>query len=163
MEIIQVDGHTLREAAAIHAESWQASHRAFCSAEFVARHTPSRQEAYLKGKLDACAKLFMLVAGKPVGIVSVTGSLIEDLYVLPSSQNQGFGAVLLRHAVSECAGVPTLWTLENNDSAARFYGRNGFAPTGRRNVVAGRLGEIEFALTDKPKAEQLFSGRTDNL
>ena len=83
--IIPVDGSNIRDAAAIHSASWQESHRSFCSPDFVALHTPEHQLAYLQEKLEQGSRLFMLTDGDPVGIVSVTGSLIEDLYILPDS------------------------------------------------------------------------------
>ena len=116
-------------------------------------HTPERQRAYLGKKLDGGAKLFMLVDEGPVGIVSVTGSLIEDLYVLPDRQNRGCGTRLLQFAVKQCADTPTLWVLENNVDAARLYRRMGFREAGRRNAVAEGLDEIEFAMSIPPTAE----------
>ena len=44
----------------------------------------------------------MLVEEMPIGIVSVTDSLIEDLYILPDKQNMGYGTKLLQFAVSQC-------------------------------------------------------------
>ena len=83
---------------------------------------------------------------RPIGIVSITGSVIEDLYILPEQQNRGFGTKLLRHAINQCSDVPTLWILENNKDAERLYRRIGFKPTGRRNSITNELDEIEFAL-----------------
>ena len=146
--IIPVDQTNLAEAAAIHSISWKESHRAFCSEEFTEMHTPQRQLEYLQGKMNRGTKLYMLVEGKPAGIVSVTGSLIEDLYVLPEMQGMGCGTRLLQYAVSQCTGRPVLWILENNQRAARLYRRMGFAETGRRNVIVSGLDEIEFALQE---------------
>ena len=69
---------------------------------------------------------------KPVGIVSVTGSLIEDLYVLPDLQNRGYGTELLRFAMRQCKDTPVLWILENNTDAERLYRRMGFQEPGRK-------------------------------
>ena len=144
--ITAVDASNIREAAAVHAASWQASHRAFCAPDFVALHSPERQRAYLEQKITEGSRLYMLVKEKPVGVVSVTGSLIEDLYVLPDEQNRGFGTELLRHAMAQCGGTPVLWILENNAGAERLYRRMGFVPTGRRNRITDGLDEIEFTL-----------------
>ena len=76
--IVTVDPSNLSEAAAIHSVSWQESHRSFCSPEFIALHTPQHQEAYLQKKIDNGSKLFIMIADKPIGVVSVTGNLIED-------------------------------------------------------------------------------------
>ena len=89
--IVPVDPSNLSDAAAVHALAWQASHQAFCSLDFIQLHTPERQAGYLKSKLDTGSRIYLLLTDEPVGIVSVTGSLIEDLYVLPERQNLGYG------------------------------------------------------------------------
>lgn len=144
--IVTVDASNIEQAAAVHAASWQASHRAFCSPEFVALHTAARQQAYLQEKMARGSRVYLLIEGSPVGVVSVSGSLIEDLYILPEKQNRGFGSRLLRFAMDACAGTPTLWILENNRGAERLYRRMGFRETGRRNAITDGLDEIEFVL-----------------
>lgn len=132
------------DAARIHSESWKESHRSFCSAEFVEKHTVEAQAAYLRREQDAGKRVFMLVDESPVGIVSVQGNLIENLYVLPSRQNQGYGTLLLRFAARQCSGVPYLWILNNNEGARRLYERNGFKETGRRKQLNEHLYELEM-------------------
>ena len=144
--IVSVDRSNLPAAAAVHSVSWQDSHRAFCSPDFIRLHTPEHQEEYLQQKLDQGSGIYMLVETEPVGIVSVTGSLIEDLYVLPDYRNQGYGTRLLQYAIRQCNGRPVLWILENNTGAARFYRRAGFRETGRRSSITKGLDEIEFVL-----------------
>ena len=151
MEIIRVDDTNLRKAAEVHSASWKESHRSFCSPAFVELHTPRRQAAYLKSKMDDGSRIFMVLDPDPVGIVSVTGSLIEDLYVMPGRQNMGYGTWLLKKALEECDGTPLLWILENNTGARRLYERSGFTRTGRIKSVPGGLDEIEYA----------YRGRTD--
>ena len=141
-----VDNTTILQAAKIHSISWKESHRAFCTPDFIEKHTPERQRDYLQNKMNGGAKIYMLADEKPVGIVSVTGSLIEDLYVLPEMQNRGYGTELLRFAISLCTGIPVLWILENNTGARRLYLRMGFRETGRRHSITDGLDEIEFAL-----------------
>ena len=147
--ILPVDEQNLDAAAEVHAVSWRAAHAGFCEAAFVAEHTMERQRAYLLRKMEAGSRFFLLCDPEPVGIVSVKGCLIEDLYVLPSCQRRGYGTALLRHAIRECSSSPTLWLLENNHRAGRFYERAGFRPTGRINHENGPLTEIEFALMDR--------------
>lgn len=146
--IVPVTEGNLRAAAEVHAISWRASHESFCSAAFVAAHTGARQEAYLRQKLLRGSRLYLLIEEKPIGLVSVTGDLIEDLYILPACQRRGYGTALLRHAVAQCGGTARLWILENNKGAERLYRREGFRPTGRRNE-RGALAELEFVLTEK--------------
>ena len=144
--IVSVNHSNIRDAAVIHSVSWQESHRSFCSADFVAQHTPDRQEKYLQQKIDDGSRVFMLIEQEPVGIVSLTGSMMEDLYVLPEYQNRGYGSRLLCFAIGQCAATPTLWILENNYRAAELYRKNGFRETGKRNTITDGLDEIEFSL-----------------
>ena len=146
--IVPVDQSNICQAAEVHSVSWQESHRSFCSADFIALHTPEHQQEYLSEKISRGSRVFMLVDGEPAAVVSVTGSLIEDLYVLPGRQNKGYGTLLLEYAVRQCTGTPTLWILENNKGAERLYSRIGFRKTGRVHTVTDGLDEIEFTLTE---------------
>ena len=144
--IIPVDETNVLQAATIHSIAWRASHRAFCTPEFIELHTTDRQKKYLCDKIDGGARVYMLVDEEPAGIVSLSGGLIEDLYVLPELQNRGYGTELLRFAISLCTDTPRLWILENNVNAARLYRRMGFTETGGRQPITDGLDEIEFAL-----------------
>ncbi len=146
--IVEVDRDSLPRAASVHAASWKDSHRVFCSPEFIALHSPEHQQAYLLDKMRGGSRIWLLVEREPVGLVSVNGNLIEDLYVLPEMQNRGYGTRLLRFAMAQCTGVPTLWILENNRAAARLYRRLGFRETGRVNAITDKLAEIEFSRTE---------------
>ncbi len=152
--IVAVNQSNLKEAAEVHAIAWQASHQSFCTPAFVMLHTPQRQAAYLSNKMEAGSKLYLLIRDMPVGVVSVTGNLIEDLYVLPERQNRGYGTELLLFAIEKCTDTPTLWILENNERAKRLYERFGFAETGRRNVITDELDEIEMSWTNGAAAER---------
>ena len=143
-----LDEAALRRAAEVHAVSWQDSHRSFCPPGFVAAHTPERQYRYLAEKAASGSRIFLLLreGENPIGVVTVTGDLIADLYILPEERNKGYGTVLLQYAMGQCAGSPTLWILENNDRARDFYLKAGFRETGNRQVITDRLDEIEFVL-----------------
>ena len=149
MIIIEADQTNLLQAAVIHSVSWQESHRAFCSPDFIELHTPDHQLEYISKKISSGSRFYMLVEDVPVGIISVTGSLIEDLYILPDKQNMGYGTTLLQFAIGRCNGTPTLWILENNDKAKKLYHRLGFRETGTVHAVTDGLNEIELAYTEK--------------
>ncbi len=144
--IIPVNDRNITAAAAIHSISWKESHRAFCTPDFIEIHSPERQLKYMRDKMNNGTKFFMLIDEDPVGVVSVTDSLIEDLYVLPEKQKMGYGTRLLQFAVSQCSGTPSLWILENNENAERLYRRFGFTKSGRINAITDQLAEIEFVL-----------------
>ncbi len=136
------------QAAIIHSESWMESHRDVCSAEFIAIHTPERQKRYLESEIAKGAQLYMLIDGKPVGIVSIHGSLIENLYVLPSEQNKGYGTQLLAFAVGKCTEAPRLRILSTNEGAKRLYERNGFKLTGNAVQISDGVYELELCLCE---------------
>lgn len=136
----------LAQAAAIHSESWIDSHKEIGSPEFLAIHTPERQKRYLESEIAKGARLYLLTEEKPVGIVSVRGSLIENLYVLPGEQNKGYGTRLLSFAIGQCTACPTLWILSTNTGARRLYERNGFQATGNVVQHSGGLYELELRL-----------------
>ena len=143
--VLAEDEAAQRRAAEVHSVSWQESHRAFCSPDFVAAHTPERQYRYLREKQEnGSLVLLLLVDGVPVGVATVTSSLIADLYILPEAQNRGCGTYLLHYAMGQCEGSPALWILENNAGAERLYRREGFLPTGRVLEHPGGFGEREF-------------------
>lgn len=142
--IVEVDVGNLHQAALVHSLSWKESHKDFCSREFVDQHTAARQAAYLAREMDSGKKFYMLVHDRPVAIVSVKDSLIENLYVLPGQQRKGYGSELLLYALSRCSGTPTLWILSNNEGAFRFYTKHGFRLTGSRKELSGTLAELEM-------------------
>lgn len=144
--IVKVDETNIFQAATVHSVSWQDSHRSFCSPDFIKLHAPEHQQEYLKVKRNSGSEFYMHVQEKPIGIVSVTGSLIEDLYILPNEQNKGYGTKLLQFAIGKCKDTPTLWILENNVNAERLYRRMGFKETGRIHAVTNGLNEIELSL-----------------
>lgn len=143
MKIIPVNEMNLAGAAAVHAASWRESHREICSPEFVAAHTTQRQMDYLRKELEQGKQVFLLLDPEPVGVVSVHGDLIENLYVLPEAERRGYGTALLDHACGLC-GVPALWVLSTNGKAREFYEHRGFGYTGRQKRLNDRLAELEM-------------------
>lgn len=144
--IVPVDATNIDQAALIHSRSWQESHRHICTADFLALHSPEHQRDYLSAEIETGARVFMLIHDRPVGVVSVRSSLIENLYVLPEAQNRGYGSALLEYAIAQCPSSPTLWILEDNSGAQRLYERRGFRLTGRRNRITDSLFEVELCL-----------------
>ena len=143
--IESVTRDNLTQAASVHALSWRESHSDICTAEFIALHTTERQTRYLQGLMDRGASVYMLSDGEePVGIVSVEGGVIGNLYVLPEEHGKGYGTQLLRFAMGKCAGTPTLWVLDTNRRAIAIYERNGFRATGQRHVLSDTLSEVEM-------------------
>ena len=70
------------------------------------------------------------------GFILVKNGEVKKLFVEPILQGQGLGAKLLEYAV-EHMGANTLWALEKNTRAIRFYQRHGFHLTGERQLEDG--------------------------
>ena len=149
MQFVEVTEQNIADAGRIHSESWKESHRSFCSAEFVEKHTASAQADYLRREMAAGKQLHMLIDEYPVGIVSVQGDLIENLYVLPSEQLKGYGTQLLEFAIHKCQGTPKLWILNINEGAYRLYTNHGFKETGNRKQLNKNIYEMELAYAEK--------------
>ena len=144
--IIQVDKETIQEAAVIHAASWRNSHAAFCSEQFIRKHTVENQKTYLLNEMKAGKKIYMLVDKIPVGIVSVKENLIENLYVLPTEQHRGYGTELLQYAIATCLGIPRLWVLDCNTKARSLYIKSGFIQTDNQHILSDSISEVEMEL-----------------
>ena len=59
------------------------------------------------------------------GFVETDGSEVRRLFVEPVLQGKGIGAALLAFVIDD-QQVDTLWALEKNTRAIRFYERHGF-------------------------------------
>ena len=70
------------------------------------------------------------------GFILVKDGEVKKLFVEPVLQGAGIGAGLLEYAV-EHMGAQTLWALEKNEGAIRFYQRHGFRLTGERQLEDG--------------------------
>lgn len=144
MEIVKITKENIFDAGKIHSESWRESHQRFCTEEFVASHTVETQTEYIRSEIAGGKEFYMVVDRKPVGIVSVWDSLIENLYVLPAEQRKGYGTKLLQYAIQRCKSVPTLWILSNNKRANAFYKKHGFIESGKRKQIRNDLFELEM-------------------
>lgn len=146
--LIRVSEKNIQEAAEIHSLSWKNSHKAFCSKDFIEKHNVENQIEYLRQEIEFGKEVYMLIENYSVGIVSIYGSLIENLYVLPKEQHKGYGTKLLLFAISKCKSQPILWILDNNERAYNLYYKYGFRKTGKINVLSDTISEIEMKKMD---------------
>lgn len=70
------------------------------------------------------------------GFVLAQDGEVRKLFVEPVLQGGGIGAQLLDYAVAHM-GAHTLWALEKNVRAIRFYQRHGFHLTGEKRLEDG--------------------------
>ena len=70
------------------------------------------------------------------GLIHREGKQIRELYVDSFFENQGIGAELIEFAKREF-GAASLWVLEKNTGAIRFYEAHGFRRTDTRKLEEG--------------------------
>ena len=85
--------------------------------------------------------------GAVKAVLILEGTVIDKLFVEPCLWGGGIGAELLDFAVNE-RGAETLWALEKNEKAIRFYKRHGFDFTGNKKYEEDTT---EFLLEMKRK------------
>ena len=85
---------------------------------------------------DSLEDIWVWDDGVVKGFILVQDGEIKKLFVEPILQGAGIGAGLLEYAL-EHLGAQTLWTLEKNEGAIRFYQRHGFRLTGERQLEDG--------------------------
>lgn len=76
---------------------------------------------------------FVYDDGVVKGFIRMDGTEVRKLFVEPVLQGQGIGAALLEYAIRE-KNANSLWALEKNVRAIRFYQRHGFAVMGERKL-----------------------------
>lgn len=74
--------------------------------------------------------------GAVKGFIMTDSREIKKLFVEPVLQGLSIGSMLLSFAVRECKS-DSLWALEKNTGAIRFYARHGFYPTSEKRLEDG--------------------------
>jgi GNAT superfamily N-acetyltransferase len=64
--------------------------------------------------------------GSIVGVMALSETMVEQLYVAPLATGSGVGSELLNVAKAQRPGGLGLWTFQSNAGARRFYERHGF-------------------------------------
>ena len=79
--------------------------------------------------------------GQAGGFASVSGGVLEHLYVAPQSQGQGLGTLLIAAARQVSPRSLRLHVFQRNLSARRFYERRGFTLVELRDGSSNEEGE----------------------
>ncbi len=70
------------------------------------------------------------------GLIHIENQQIVELYVDSFFENNGIGKKLIEFAIQE-KGCNSVWVLEKNSNAIRFYERHGFKTTGKKELESG--------------------------
>ena len=77
---------------------------------------------------DVIGNMWVYDDGAIKGVIQIENSEIKKLFVEPALQGKSIGSYLLKYAIVEHK-ANTLWALEKNVRAIRFYKRHGFNVT----------------------------------
>ena len=77
---------------------------------------------------DVVGNMWVYDDGAIKGVIQTEKSEIKKLFVEPALQGKSIGSYLLKYAIVEHK-ANTLWALEKNVRAIRFYKRHGFNVT----------------------------------
>ena len=77
---------------------------------------------------DVVGNMWVYDDGAIKGVIQIENSEIKKLFVEPALQGKSIGSYLLKYAIVE-QKANTLWALEKNVRAIRFYKRHGFNVT----------------------------------
>ena len=101
---------------------------------FLAHHNDAAIEKDIREK-----RVYLCISddGEPAGTVTVTGSEIGRLFVLPAYQGKGYGKAalteIIRYFRENGANTITLSTEADNNTALHLYHQFGFKETGAMN------------------------------
>jgi ribosomal protein S18 acetylase RimI-like enzyme len=146
--------------ADVHVRTWQTAYEHVFGAERLAGIDRSRRETFWAGAIEQGGDVFVAeengrIAGfvyvGPAGDLDGVGELYA-IYVLPDAWGSGAGSALMSAALEALSGYSsaTLWVLEDNPRARRFYEREGWiADGGRREeeFLGVRVPEVRYRTT----------------
>ena len=91
---------------------------------------------WMKQHESSVGEMWVYDVGAVKGVVQIRNGEIKKLFVEPALQGRSIGSALLTYA-KDIHGANTLWALEKNERAIRFYRRHGFHATADRKPEDG--------------------------
>jgi GNAT superfamily N-acetyltransferase len=141
-----------REIARVHVETWRAAYAHVFPAEFLAGLSIDDRAALAEHLLTERSETILVaeVEGRVVGFASGGPSRDDDpgaapgevyaIYVEPAAWGRGAGRLLLQRLEEALLGSgfddATLWVLEDNPRARRFYEAAGWEFDGGREMFS---------------------------
>ena len=143
--------------AACHVRTWQAAYAGLLPADFLAELDPAPRERIWREEIDRGGDVLVAERdGRVIGFASVGPSRDEPdagelyaIYVEPDAWSTGAGRALMDAALARLAAAgfdeATLWVLEANLRARRFYECAGWSiDGGRQDLTLGGAAVAEI-------------------
>lgn len=137
---------------AIHSESYRSAYEGIMPEDYLSKFTvEQRQSYYQKALIEDNEKIsLILVDDEPVGCMTIGNCRDTDLndtfgeiwaiYLLKDFWGKGYGKMLLLWGLERLKELDyrnvSLWVLNENTSARRFYVSLGFTHDGTEQVIA---------------------------
>lgn len=153
------DAKTLGE---IHSSSWKAAYKGIIPEKVLDNITAKKREKYFKKALSEALEEDAIIfeGNKPAGFICIGKCRDKDkdvfygeicgLYLLPNYWHKSLGSKLINWGLAELEKrnytKDTLWVLEENLSAIRFYEKIGFKFDGTVNEIdiGKKLNEVRY-------------------
>jgi ribosomal protein S18 acetylase RimI-like enzyme len=150
--------------AHIHVESWKVAYRGIMPDDVIVRTDLAYRTRFWAERIatrewpvfliedgDTVVAFCQMVPSPDPGDDPTTVGHITSIHVLPHLRGQGHGRALLDHAFAEFRrrdyAEVTLWVLEGNASARRFYEGLGFREDGgRKTYPATDVPEVRYRI-----------------
>lgn len=142
---------TADDAASV-AALWLASFRATYTFPIV--HTDDQVERWIRDVVIARQETWVAAARgeAPVGLLSLDGEMLDQLYVRPGWTGQGIGSELVRFAKERRPDGLALYTFQVNSGARRFYERHRFVAVSFGDGSANDEGQPDVRYEWRPTA-----------
>ena len=150
-KIIDPELSNAQDVAYVHVNSWKAAYKGIVPDDYldglsVGKSAQRFKEIKAKGKAH---HYLMYVDEKPAGVFVFSKSFDEDadkdtadigaIYFLPEYWGKGFGTKLIDFGIAEIKKTGykaiTLWVLEQNIRARKFYEKKGFVFDGTKEDI----------------------------
>ena len=138
----------------IHVRSWQSAYQGLISQDYLDGLDPAERSGRWRRTLETIdrSRAGILVASSGTQVVGFAGygpsrdadadpgrtGLLATIYLLPEAWGTGTGRELMAAAVQGLTALgyaeATLWVLDSNDRARRFYAKAGWAEDGAVQV-----------------------------
>lgn len=148
----------------IHVESWNVAYRGLMPDDVIARTDLAYRTTFWAERIadpewpvlvieeaGACVAFCQMIPSRDSDDDSTRIGHITSLHVLPHLRGRGYGRVLVDHVLTEFQRrgftAVTLWVLEENQNARRFYEKYGFQlDGGTRRYPKTQVPEVRYRI-----------------
>ncbi len=126
----------IQEIALIHVQSWKSAFKGLMPDRYINSYTLVDRETEWLSILDSGSESVIIAEenNKLVGFLSFSKNVnflyLSKLYLCPSIYGKGVGCLLMKQLESDaqlaCIDLIRLYVLDSNQSAIKFYSKQGF-------------------------------------